>query len=110
MLAVQKPCMAWTSPERNLARWLASHSRIQQFSSESPRSHGMSRARPSTSGHVKASAMRRYSAAAVLARKERVVEFADQIPDFVQLRRRRQKHHPEVALRRIHPEAGSVHA
>src|SRR5471030_401142 len=107
MLAVQKPCMAWRSPDRNLVRWSASQPRIQQLSSESPRSQGMSRVRPSISGHVKTSATRRYSAAAVLARKECLVESANEIPDLVQLRGRRQEHHPEIALARIHAEAGA---
>src|SRR6478672_1045289 len=110
MLAVQKPLIAWGWPERSRARWSTSHCRILQLSSESPRSHGMSRARPSASGHVKTRAMRRYSAAAVLARKESFVEFADQIPDLVQLRWRGQKHHPEVTLAGAHAESGAVHA
>src|SRR5687768_4409316 len=113
MLAFQKFRIASTSPPRNRSRRSASHARIHAFNSESPRSHGISRVRPAASGHVKTRATAKYRMAVLRGERGEAPlpllvsssESCNQIPDLVQLRRRRERDHAEVPIGWIHAEA-----
>src|SRR5688572_7919749 len=122
MFAFQKLRIASTSPPRNRNSRSASHARIHAFSSESPRSHGMSRVRPAARGQVNTRATQKYSSAALTGVRGEgggrtpcpllvsSSESRNQIPNLVQLIGRCERDHSEIAVGGIHPESRAVHA
>src|SRR4029453_8739422 len=115
VFAFQKLWRAPRSPPRKRSILSASHARIHAFRSESPRSQGMSRVRPAASGHVRMSATPRYTSVALrglMAEGLGLLVFSsescNQIPNLIQLSGGCERDHPEIAVRRIHPETRTV--
>src|SRR5918994_1460715 len=104
MLPFQKFRMASMSPPKNRSSRSASHARIHAFNNESPRSHGMSRVMPAARGQVNTSATATYRPVAArglgaegLALLVFSSKSCNQVPNLIQLLRRRERDHAEVS-------------